>query len=413
MGGPPLRALGCCLLPCVLACAAACAWLWFALPQPTDGSGARVLTLASLLKAYVGLFAHSAGLGLEATPRLEISEEVLASAPPRWTLHPIPELRAGVDFDSREGLLRAFAPFRNRRPVLIKGFLAGGGASRAWTGSFQRLSEPWWTVEHLGKELSGVEVRVFQNYSTDDSIVWKDFREYADALVRDPDSIMYGRAISEHWEVRPDMLELMDQDLISELAGRPWAWKRLLQRFHEWVGAAVIFVSGRVPTTRLHADLGESFVLATEGRKRWRLFGPENSLLLRPKGMVKDVGFTAGFDAWAPDFAALPQLRLCEGWEGAAEAGDLLYFPSQTWHGVENLGERNVIVDVATFDFVRSVGRNWPQSLVTMLHPGAFVDLVRYCALGAESNDGHRLPSYACGKEVYFQGYRSVPRDEV
>jgi len=399
-------------VPCFLACAIFCALLWHALPQPTDRNGVRVLTVAALLKAYIGLFAHSAGFRSQGTPHLEISESVLATAPPEWTLHPIPELRAGIDFTNKEELMEAFAPFRNRQPVLIKAFLAEGKASHSWSGSFQKLTEPWWTVDYLGKELSGVEVRVFRNYSTDDSIVWKDFRDYADTLMTDPKTIMYGRAISEHWDARPEMLKLLDQDFLGELAGRPSIWTHFLKQFHAWIGAAVIFVSGRVPTTRLHADLGESFVFATEGKKRWLFFNPENSLLLSPQAMVKDVGFIAGFDAWAPDFKALPQLRFARGWEAMAEKGDMLYFPSQTWHGVQNVGDQNVVVDIASFDFIRGIRRNWPQSFITMTHPGAFLDLVRYCVFRAESKDGHHLPQSACGKEVYFQGYRSV-RDEV
>jgi len=372
------------------------------------------MEFSAVLEVYFGLIIHSMGFDIPHTPHPRIPDHVLDSAPPTWTLAPLPELHAGVDFSNREELIKAFTPYRNRQAVVFKGFLTHQKAMGSWAAGFKNLTEPWWTVEHLGKELAGIEVRVFQNYSCDDSIVWTDFGEYANTVMKDPDAIQYARAVSEHWEVKPEMMAAVDEKLFSEMAGRYTWWDDMLSRFHNWIGRSVIFVSGRKPTTRLHSDVGESFVVHTEGQKHWRFFNPDSSLLFRPRGMVKSVGFGAGFDVWAPDFEADPQLRLARGWETNVDTGDLLYFPSQTWHAVRNVGDRNVIFDYGTFDFARALSRNWPMTLISMLHPGAAVDLIRYCALGAESRDGHYLPQkYACGKEVYFQGYKPKRSEDL
>merc|ERR1712046_439417 len=115
--------------------------------------------------------------------------------------------------------------------------------------------------------------------------------DYADMILKDPESMGYGRAVAEHWEYRPDLYELVSYDrLFSDLAGQDIITDTFLNALHNFGGKAVFFVSGRKPITMFHADPGESFVLHTEGTKRWRFFGSENSMLFKPRGMVKNVG---------------------------------------------------------------------------------------------------------------------------
>merc|ERR1711879_27613 len=130
-----------------------------------------------------------------------------------------------------------------------------------------------------------------------------------DVMRNSKDSIMYARAIMEHWEHRPDMVAALDTSFLGELAGRPWPWSQLLHNVHQWGGFAVMFVSGQKPVTRVHADIGESFALLTEGEKEWRFFGPESSMLLRPKAEVSNLFYPSVIDVWAPDFDSQPHLR--------------------------------------------------------------------------------------------------------
>eukprot|EP00927_Polykrikos_kofoidii_P045907 TRINITY_DN4005_c0_g1_i1.p1 TRINITY_DN4005_c0_g1~~TRINITY_DN4005_c0_g1_i1.p1 ORF type:complete len:440 (-),score=38.51 TRINITY_DN4005_c0_g1_i1:49-1221(-) len=382
-------------------------WLPRVLPQPTDARGQTVLSMAAVVKVYGQLVLHSMGLRPGRIDGPEVSEAKLASAPPTWTLESLPELHAGVDFSTQAELLAAFAPFRNVKPVVIRNFLSHKNAS-AWVGRFITLTKPWWTIEYLRDLIGETEVRIFDDYTNDDSVVWTKFQDYADTVMNDPNSIMYARAIAEMWESKPEMVKALDLSLVSDLAGRASPWKELLDAVHARLGSAAMFVSGPRPTTRLHADLGESFVIHTEGLKLWRLFGPENFPLLTPLAMVKNLGFVAGFDTFAPDFVKQPWLRLARGWDVEIAAGDLLYFPSQTWHGVRNFGKRNVIVDIAQFEVLRSLRNNWFATMTLLLHPSPAIDFGRYCVFDSDSLDGHPLPRrHACLKEIYFQTYGS------
>eukprot|EP00927_Polykrikos_kofoidii_P045908 TRINITY_DN4005_c0_g2_i1.p1 TRINITY_DN4005_c0_g2~~TRINITY_DN4005_c0_g2_i1.p1 ORF type:complete len:432 (-),score=53.47 TRINITY_DN4005_c0_g2_i1:56-1351(-) len=382
------------------------------LPQPTDARGQMVLSIAAVSKVYWQLLIHSLGLRPGSIDGPEVSEATLASAPPSWTLESLPELNAGVDFSTQLELLVAFAPFRNMKPVVIRNFLTHENAS-AWAGTFIKMKNPWWTLEYLRDRIGNAEVRVFDNYTDDDSIVWRKFYDYADDVMSDPNSIMYARAISEMWDTYPEMLDALDQRVVSDLAGRPWPWGEVLDAVHARLGLGILFVSGSKPTTKLHADLGESFVMHTEGLKLWRFFGSENFPLLTPQAMVKNLGFVAGFDVFTPDFVKQPWLRLARGWDAEIRAGDLLYFPSQTFHGVRNLAERNVAVDMVQFELLRSFRNNWFATMVLLLHPSPPIDFLRYCFLDAESLDGHRLPRHhACLKEIYFQTYGAKPTSE-
>merc|ERR1719293_453976 len=103
------------------------------------------MTPGAVLAVYYGLVLHAAGFDI-ATPHPEISESVLATAPPTWTLFPLPEISAGVDFSNKEELVKVFAPYRNRQPVLIRGFLTHKSAMASWAQGFRNLTEPWWTV---------------------------------------------------------------------------------------------------------------------------------------------------------------------------------------------------------------------------------------------------------------------------
>eukprot|EP00929_Paragymnodinium_shiwhaense_P123514 TRINITY_DN9748_c0_g1_i1.p1 TRINITY_DN9748_c0_g1~~TRINITY_DN9748_c0_g1_i1.p1 ORF type:complete len:461 (+),score=76.52 TRINITY_DN9748_c0_g1_i1:2-1384(+) len=380
------------------------------IPRPVDSNGVPVVSVGALLAVHGSFFVHMLGLTpMTAAPHIE--EAVLKAAPAEWTLEPLPELIAGKDFKTRAEFVEAFRPFSNSKPVVVRQFLSHPDSAE-WTGKWQAMKEPWWTVDHLKGQVGEAEVRVFLNYTDDNSIQWMKFKDYADIISADPESPAYARAINEHWEARPEMHHVADNtELLHELAGRHPANKAWLDAMDNAIGHNIMFVSSRKPNTQFHADASESFIVHTEGTKHWRLFGPENSMLFRPKGMINNVGVMMGFDGWNVDFEAHPQARLARGWEANISVGDMLYFPGQTWHGVQNIGALNVMADTAFMDVARSWVRNWPATLALLLHPKPPVELFKYCFLRWPSNDGHRLPErFACVKEVYFQAFKPAKK---
>jgi len=379
------------------------------LPQPRDANGDAIFGMSEIVKVYISFFVHQAGLS-SGTLAPHMSPEALSAAPPRWTLAPLPELHAGIDFTDEQSMVEAFLPFRNQKPVVIRDFLTHKDAHR-WAGKFLQTKD--WTADWIRKEVGEVEIRLFKNYTNDNSIVWRKFKDYIDEFKADPETWQYARALTEHWEASSTMVEALDQRLVSTMAGRPWLWSEALNAMHSVTSPGAMFISGRRPTTQMHSDVGESFVVHTEGKKLWRFFGPENTPLLKPWGMVKNVGAKMGSNVWNPDFEKNPELRLVTGWDSEVNTGDMIYFPSQTWHGVENMASSNIIVDIAFFDVFRSWRRNWPNTLAMLLHPLPAVDAFKFCYLKSPSKDGHRLPEkYSCMKEVYFQSFKTLPDEQ-
>eukprot|EP00929_Paragymnodinium_shiwhaense_P108688 TRINITY_DN75012_c0_g1_i1.p1 TRINITY_DN75012_c0_g1~~TRINITY_DN75012_c0_g1_i1.p1 ORF type:complete len:455 (+),score=78.85 TRINITY_DN75012_c0_g1_i1:77-1366(+) len=390
-------------------CAAWLSLLVATLPRPVDANGVPVMTLMALLEVYASFFVHMMGfIPLTAAPRID--EAILAAAPAEWTIDPLPELIAGKDFKTRAEFVEAMAPFARTRPVVIRGFASHPNAAE-WAGTYPELMEQWWTVSKLKEKVGEEEVRVFMNYTSDDTIAWMKFKEFADIITADPDSPVYGRAINEFWEKRLDMHELASQNvqLLHDASGRAAFERAVLDAMISVTGHTIFFVSGRKPSTKFHADLAESWVMHTEGTKRWRFFNPENTMLFRPLGMKSNVGLKMGFDGWNPDFKSNPEARLARGWEAHISAGDLLYFPSQCWHGVENVAPLNVMADATFLNLFLSWRNNWPSTLAMLLHPKPPVEFAKYCFFNTPSNDGHALPQkYACSKEVYFQSFKTL-----
>jgi hypothetical protein len=98
-----------------------------------------------------------------------------------------------------------------------------------------------------------------------------------------------------------------------------------------------------------HNDYPENLACVVAGRRRFRVFPPEQianlyigPLELTPAG--RPVSFVS---VTAPDFERYPRYAqaLEESWEAELRAGDSIYIPSMWWHSVESLDSFNLLVN--------------------------------------------------------------------
>ena len=95
------------------------------------------------------------------------------------------------------------------------------------------------------------------------------------------------------------------------------------------------FFGCRGSVTPLHYDIDMSHVLYTaiRGRRRIRLFAPDQSTALHKHPFT----VRSYVDLDAPDYNAYPGLMKAEGYEVIVEAGQSLFIPSGYWHEVNYL----------------------------------------------------------------------------
>ncbi|WP_051027193.1 cupin-like domain-containing protein [Nocardia higoensis] len=90
--------------------------------------------------------------------------------------------------------------------------------------------------------------------------------------------------------------------------------------------------------TPLHNDPWHGLLIQLHGRKRVRLFPPDEYRNVYGRVPLKvDDPYTGLPDEFDPDTAALPRLREAESYDVVLDSGDVLYIPMFWWHQVESL----------------------------------------------------------------------------
>eukprot|EP00756_Hemistasia_phaeocysticola_P030963 Hpha_TRINITY_DN16321_c3_g6::TRINITY_DN16321_c3_g6_i1::g.57805::m.57805 len=111
-----------------------------------------------------------------------------------------------------------------------------------------------------------------------------------------------------------------------------------------------LFVGRAGSGTALHTDaLGTHFwQIVLEGSKEWVVFPPSDADLLRHldanRFLIDD--YHADPWEWEAGVEADPLLRLTSGWRGVAEAGDIVFAPSEAPHAVRNIGDMSLAVSM-------------------------------------------------------------------
>lgn len=117
----------------------------------------------------------------------------------------------------------------------------------------------------------------------------------------------------------------------------------------EWIeDEARVWIQPRGNKTGLHWDSFNSLLSVVAGRKRVKLFSPDQIERLYPCHVTGSKDFTRGswsrVDIFDPDFDAFPRTREAEYHEVVVEAGQTLLIPRHWWHAVENLGAPTIAV---------------------------------------------------------------------
>jgi len=176
-----------------------------------------------------------------------------------------------------------------------------------------------WTPEFLGAQYGHKLVRVYDGSFGDpgknymDSIASMPFAEFLNETLgagRDLRMFLYN--------IGRQLPELLDDVVFPDVG------LRFSRRF------VYTFFGCRGSTTPLHYDIDMGHVLHTaiHGRRRVRLFAPDQSSALYQHPFT--VRSYVNLDQ--PDFAEYPALAYARGYEAVIEPGQTLFMPSGYWH---------------------------------------------------------------------------------
>ena len=209
-----------------------------------------------------------------------------------------------VKNDGGQGLLERIAL---RTPVLIAD-----------------LAQQWpavqnWTPEYLSARYGDQSVRLYDASFGDPGEHYMDSFDtmsFADFL---RETLVEGRDLRMFlYNISRQIPELLDDVVFPEL-GLHFS-RRFVYTFFGCQGS----------TTPLHydIDMGHVFYTAIQGRRRVRLFAPDQSPALHRHPFT--VRSYANLDT--PDFAEHPALASAQGFEVVVEPGQTLFLPSGYWH---------------------------------------------------------------------------------
>jgi len=250
-----------------------------------------------------------------------------------------------------------------------------------------------WNIDFFRDNVfpAGTQVPVFTNTMNDKSVVMQDFSEYVAGL-QNKSRKWYARCLDDSKFV---IRSGYDSEGLAELM-----LKKTEQSFTRKINYGqdyCVFVGSNQVSTRMHSDTTTSAFLMVQGRKRWVLFPSSQSPYVIPYGHEMNVAYNSRVDIFAPKDELLskyPFISLAKGHEVILQAGDVLFFSSFTWHGVQNLDELTIGVDVGVVDGISSFGRNTPLTMGTYSNLKALVKVMRGYMEG-----GMGL------KQAFFQGY--------
>jgi hypothetical protein len=95
--------------------------------------------------------------------------------------------------------------------------------------------------------------------------------------------------------------------------------------------------AGAGSTTPMHYDLVHNLFGQVIGRKRFILYGPDQTRLLYPFPNSSPISHFSRVDVDNPDLEKFPDFRRANPLECVVEAGDLLFLPIFWWHHVYSL----------------------------------------------------------------------------
>ena len=125
----------------------------------------------------------------------------------------------------------------------------------------------------------------------------------------------------------PELLEHIDSSSMS-------SWSQNISDKYEITNE--FYMGGKDSITHLHTERSHIFHACITGKKRWRLYGPENTIFLYPVP-ARTLFIASEVNFMDPDYDLHPWFQFANGYETVLDKGDILYFPAYYWHAVENL----------------------------------------------------------------------------
>ena len=107
---------------------------------------------------------------------------------------------------------------------------------------------------------------------------------------------------------------------------------KYIQEINLWFGQ-------RSNKTILHFDLFDNFLVQVYGRKKVKLFSPDNTPYLYPTitTSYKEARLSRIIDVDNPDLEVFPEFINAEYCKVIISPGDMLYIPAKWWHEVQSL----------------------------------------------------------------------------
>ncbi|CAB4015110.1 Hypoxia-inducible factor 1-alpha inhibitor [Paramuricea clavata] len=211
-----------------------------------------------------------------------------------------------------------------------------------------------WSLPYLSKELTdeyGVSVSNSRKFLYYDSTV--DYQNYEKAGWRPPYRIQYN-SLEEFLEIASELSSmnngthayfqtlLLNEDrntsVKSDLNNFDYNWLLHVAFELGWSTNVLnmLFVGMPNVVTPLHYDIMQNVFIQLQGKKRFILFGPDQSTNLYPHPVGHPHDRQSQVDLDKPDYERFPKFRNVEALEAILEPGDVLYVPTNWWHHVES-----------------------------------------------------------------------------
>jgi hypothetical protein len=234
---------------------------------------------------------------------------------PEGTISPVPVVE---DIDAHE-FYRTFVA--NKIPAVIKGGAQASEAVKKWSFEYFKSEHGEQDVPVALEEIS----RTTEYTSYKVGYEMYQMEQFVNEV--QAGASLYLKFIPM-FRMLPQLLDDLPHNLFSQLSNG--ALKRKKKSDNEF------YMGGKGSCTHLHTERSDIFHICIEGRKRWRLYSPQNSMLLYPVP-APTMFIGSEVDFMQPDFDVHPWFRYANGYELVLEEGDLLYVPCYYWHGVQNL----------------------------------------------------------------------------
>lgn len=249
-------------------------------------------------------------------------------------------------------------------------------------------------LEIVERELTTKKVRIFRDESDDASAEWMTLSEYTRMVSAASANASLGMPYARAFPLAS--FETC-ADAVAPLAEYHSPEASLLAKAAHSTSTGMVFLSlSQGTTTKMHMDVSDSFFTQVYGRKRWLFTEAKYAAQLQVYADTMNLVYIAGYDVHREPVP--PEIPILEV---TLKPGDVLYFPSMSFHAVYNLDPVTMGIDEVAPDPIGAFKRHWFFALGTLLNPWVtYKTLAQVWRTGAF--DGH---------ELFFEGFSAKSRE--